>query len=197
MARGMLLHWSVIAGLLAGSFINICLFNAGETLARAKGAPHETMLMAAVEPAQIKPPLPSVQQQQLLSEEPIRVPLEQDDRALLLEATLNDHTPTRLILDTGATYTSISRELAESLGYDLEHAARIKITTANGQVLLPKIVLKSVTLNGYTAHNVEATVMNMPGNVPFSGLLGLNFVKRHRITIDAQAEHLVIEPHGL
>ncbi len=125
---------------------------------------------------------------------PVRVPLEQDDRALMLEATLDHHRKARMILDTGATYTAISRELADELGYDLRHARRVNITTATGQVSLPRVTLKSLTLNGYTAYNVEATVMNMPENVPFSGLLGLSFVKHHRITIDSEQEHLVIEP---
>lgn len=124
------------------------------------------------------------------------VPLRRDDRALMLDATLDKKTSVRLMLDTGATYTTISEELAEKLGYDLEGAQQVRITTANGQVLLPRIRLKSISLGGYTAKNVDATVMPMPSNVPFSGLLGLSFVKNHRITIDTRASHLMIEPAG-
>jgi clan AA aspartic protease (TIGR02281 family) len=127
---------------------------------------------------------------------PVMVPLERDERALMLHATLDNQQTSTLILDTGATYTSISQELAQSLGYDLEHSPRVSITTANGQVLLPKVTLRSLTLNGYTAYNVEATVMPMPKNVPFSGLLGLSFIKNHRVTIDSAADHLVIEPQA-
>lgn len=122
------------------------------------------------------------------------VPLEKDERALMLEAKLNGQKPVTFILDTGATYTSISTDLAEKLGYDLTTAPRVSITTANGRVSMPKVVLRSLTLNGYTAYNVEATVMPMPKHIPFTGLLGLNFVKRHRVTIDLDAQHLVIEP---
>jgi len=39
----------------------------------------------------------------------------------------------------------------------------------------------------FTAHNVEATVMPLPKISRFSGLLGLNFIRHHRITIDAEA----------
>ncbi len=124
------------------------------------------------------------------------VPLKKDNRALMLDATLDDQENATLILDTGATYTAISQSLANRLGYDLTTADRVNITTANGQVSLPKVVLKSLTLNGYTAHNVEATVMPLPNNVPFSGLLGLNFIRQHRITIDAKDQDLVIEAKG-
>lgn len=126
----------------------------------------------------------------------VTVPLRRDERALMLDATLDKRTSVRLMLDTGATYTTISEDLAEKLGYDLEGAQQVRITTANGQVMLPRIRLKSISLGGYTATNVDATVMPMPGNVPFSGLLGLSFVKNHRITIDTQASHLMIEPAG-
>jgi clan AA aspartic protease (TIGR02281 family) len=122
------------------------------------------------------------------------VPLEEDERALILNATIDHRKTAMFILDTGATYTSISEEMASDLGYDLRHVPKVTITTANGQVSLPKIKLSALTLNGYTIHDVEATVMPMPKNVPFSGLLGLSFVKRYKITIDSEASQLYIQP---
>jgi clan AA aspartic protease (TIGR02281 family) len=125
---------------------------------------------------------------------PVRVPLHPDDRALMLTAVVDHYIQAPFILDTGATYTTISTDLARRLGYQPSMAQHIKITTANGEIMLPRVVLKSLTLNGYTAYNVEATVMTMPTNVPFAGLLGMSFIRHHRITIDADAAHLVIEP---
>ncbi len=124
----------------------------------------------------------------------VRVPLTQDEHALMLQATLDNQQDSTFILDTGATYTSISPELAKQLGYDLKHAPKIIITTANGQVAMPKITLKSLSLNGYTAYNVEATVMPLPKHLAFSGLLGLSFIRHHRITIDSEAQQMMIEP---
>jgi clan AA aspartic protease (TIGR02281 family) len=125
----------------------------------------------------------------------VSIPLEQSDQALLLKATVDEVPNVKFLLDTGATYTTISRETAIRLGYDLNNSPKINITTANGQVSMPKIVLKSVTLNGYKVRNVEATVMNLPSGMPFSGLLGLNFVKKNKMTINTQANELVLEPH--
>ncbi len=137
---------------------------------------------------------PNVSQAQphVLLAQPVTVHLNQDGHALTVDTLLNGSKKARLILDTGATYSSISREMAVSLGYNLAHAEKIVLTTANGTTEVPKITLKTVTLDGFTAHNVEATVMTLPKELPFSGILGLNFVKEHRITIDVQAEQLSI-----
>lgn len=192
MVKGSRWQWNLIFGLCLGNLVTLGIYlypqldNDPKTQA--------PFLMAALDSVQVEKALAPLSQNFVQNKSYILVPLEQDERALMLQATLDHQQTSKFILDTGATYTTISQDMAKKLGYDLTHAARVRITTANGQVSLPKIVLKSVTLNGYTAHNVEATVMPMPQNVPFSGLLGLSFVKRHRITIDSEAEHLVIEP---
>ena len=124
----------------------------------------------------------------------ISIPIASDDRALIIDAKVDNTHPATFILDTGATYTSISQDLAQELGYDLSKAPHITITTANGQVSIPKITLKELTMHGYKLHNVEATVISLPKNVPFQGLLGLNFIRRQRVTIDIDSKNVVLEP---
>lgn len=126
----------------------------------------------------------------------IYVPLKPDKRALMLDAEINKDSNLTMVLDTGATYTAISKEAAEDLGYDLESAPKIWVTTANGRVALPKIRLKTIDLNGYVAKDVDATVMTLPSKVPFSGLLGLSFIRNHKITIDTESDKLLIEPRS-
>lgn len=196
MGKVALPQWVLISVLVLGSLLFLLFY---QKSADATGStPSSKVLMAALEPSALRagrlnsPVIPKA-----ITKQGILVPLHQDERALMLEARLDNRKNVTMILDTGATYTTISRDLAEKLGYDLHNAPRVIITTANGQISLPRITLKSLTFNGYTAYNVDATVMNMPRNVPFAGLLGLSFVKHHRITIDYEAEHLVIEPKGV
>lgn len=141
--------------------------------------------------AAVMDPAPAIANQNTKS---ISIPIASDDRALMINATVDKGHAATFILDTGATYTSISQELAEELGYDLSKAPHITITTANGQVSIPKITLKELTLHGYKLHNVEATVISLPKNVPFKGLLGLNFIRRQRITIDIDSKNVLLEP---
>jgi clan AA aspartic protease (TIGR02281 family) len=134
---------------------------------------------------------------QLQPQEGVSVPLQEDDRALILKARLDQSQTVRLLVDTGATYTTISDELAQKLGYSTAAAPKVSINTANGKIRLPRIRLRSLALNGYTVHNVEATVMPMPKNASFSGLLGLSFIRRYRITIDPEAQRLIIQPSSV
>lgn len=195
MAKPTAMHWIAIAGLSL-----CCTFSLGVYAAKnLSDNTLPTVFMAAWHPDSAPQETLSGhvvrrQDTRYTGSAPITIPLAKDERSLMLEATINRDETGLFILDTGATYTTISTAMALRLGYDLSRAPRVTITTANGQVSIPRITLKTLTIGNYTAHNVEATVMPMPKNVPFSGLLGLSFIKRQRVTIDSAAERLVIEP---
>lgn len=126
--------------------------------------------------------------------EQIAVPLKSNRNALMVDALLtqNRHTSTgAFIIDTGATYTSISRQMADQLGLDLENCEKVLITTANGRIEVPKITIEMLNVNGLEARNVEATVIPVRNGSSFSGLLGLSFIRQFVVTIDPQAGHLI------
>jgi clan AA aspartic protease (TIGR02281 family) len=122
------------------------------------------------------------------------VPMDLQPKALFVMASINNRQDGNFILDTGATYMSISKEMAEELGLDLTRTEMVPITTANGKIEVPKVVLKSVKVNGLEARNVEATVMNFKKDASFSGLLGLSFINQFKLTIDPNKGHLMFEP---
>lgn len=157
-------------------------------------APPEQLASATVLPVQRAS---SSQKPAAASSGPINqvsvVPLKSSTQALLVEATLNSKGTGVFILDTGATYTSISREMAEELGLDLENAPTVRITTANGRIEVPKVILHSVTVNGLEARDVEATVIDIRKGSSFSGLLGLSFIKKFKLTIDPGAGQLIFQ----
>jgi clan AA aspartic protease (TIGR02281 family) len=119
------------------------------------------------------------------------VPLKQSKMALLVEATINNRSRGTFIVDTGATYTSISREMADDLGLDLTNCDQIRITTVNGRIYVPKVMIDRLSINGLEARNVEATVIDVPVGSSFTGLLGLSFIKQFKLTIDPAAGELV------
>lgn len=121
------------------------------------------------------------------------VPLKKNTQALMLEATLNNRSSGTFILDTGATYTSISREMAEELGLDLENAPKVRITTANGRIEVPKVTIAKLNVNGLEARDVEATVIDIRKGSSFSGLLGLSFIKKFKLTIDPVAGQIIFQ----
>lgn len=126
------------------------------------------------------------------------VPLKHTKNALMVEATLiNAKTGKRVmgtfILDTGATYTSISEEMAQALGLDTNGGEKVRITTANGRIDVNKVVIDKVQMEGVEAQNVAATVIQVRPDSSFSGLLGLSFIRQFKMTIDPVANQLVFE----
>ncbi len=124
----------------------------------------------------------------------VAVPLKPHNNALMVEAVLNRKVSGTFIVDTGATYTSISQELYESLDpATVRQIGTVKITTANGRIEVPKILIDRVTINGLEARDVEATVIEVREGSSFSGLLGLSFIRQFKLTIDPQEGHLVFQ----
>ncbi|MBK8189103.1 MAG: TIGR02281 family clan AA aspartic protease [Vampirovibrionales bacterium] len=129
------------------------------------------------------------------SRQSVLVPLQPHQNALMVEARLNDLVSANFIVDTGATYTSISQQLADALGDSVKPLGTVRITTANGRIEARKVLIERISVNGVEAHNVEATVIDVRPGSSFSGLLGLSFIRQFRLTIDPQEGLLVFQPH--
>lgn len=126
----------------------------------------------------------------------IAVPLKPSENALIVEAVVRhggQEDQGSFILDTGATYTSISTQMAKNLGINLHNSEKILITTANGRISVPKVLLKNLKVNGVEAHNVEATVIPISKDASFSGLLGLSFIRQFVMTIDTTQNQLIFK----
>lgn len=116
----------------------------------------------------------------------IIVPLMGNGNAYFIDAAING-TSQRLLLDTGASFTTFSAALARQLGFSVPRdAPRVQLSTANGIISAPMITVDSISINGATVANLDVVVIdNMNGN----GLLGLNFLNHFNIDIDqANAE---------
>lgn len=91
----------------------------------------------------------------------------------------------KFVVDTGASFTMISIENALAIGIDPSKANRhIEITTANGIVFAPIIIIPSFRCFGFQRKNLEAVCHNLPPESPVEGLLGLNFLKSAKVVID-------------
>jgi clan AA aspartic protease (TIGR02281 family) len=126
----------------------------------------------------------------------IAVPLKNNRNALMVDAVLTQDGSRGIgtfIIDTGATYTSISQEMAEQMSMDLQNCEKVYITTANGRIEVPKVVIEKLSVNGLEAHNVEATVIQVRHGSSFSGLLGLSFIRQFVLTIDPQGGQLIFQ----
>ncbi len=109
----------------------------------------------------------------------------------MAEVTLEERVKKRLIVDTGSTFTLISRQTANDLGIIIdEDTPVIPGTTVSGTILTPLVTLKSVRVGEAYAENVEAIVHNLPSRQ--DGLLGNSFLNKFKVLLDSANERMTL-----
>ena len=117
---------------------------------------------------------------------------------IINDVTLNDSHKTKFVLDTGATYTTISNNTAARLNISTKNAKTMKIMTGSGYINAPLVRIPSVEVNGLCVRNVEAIVMDLPvhtsgTDLGLAGLLGLSFLEKFKVTVDRANYQVILE----
>ena len=87
--------------------------------------------------------------------------------------------PTRFLVDTGATFVTMSGRKARSLKIDYLRGTRSTAQTAAAVVPVFQVKLQSVSIGGIRLPNVDATVID--GDQPVDVLLGNSFLQHTRM----------------
>lgn len=86
---------------------------------------------------------------------------------------------TRFLVDTGATYVTLSGSKAGQLGIDFRKGSPSQVQTAAAVVKAWTVKLDSVSVGGIRMSNIDATVI--AGDQPFEVLLGNSFLQHTRM----------------
>jgi clan AA aspartic protease (TIGR02281 family) len=115
-----------------------------------------------------------------------------DSSKIKVDAILNGAVKVEFIVDTGASTVLIPIETARGLP-DIGPLPDKKVETklADGTVREgTPIVLRSIEVAGLKAEDVEAVAMDLKGH---DGLLGMSFLNRFHVWIDAEKNELVLK----
>ena len=105
----------------------------------------------------------------------------------------NDFVRAPLAIDTGATFTTVNPRLLRFLGYHPERATeRVQVTTANGLTRAPKIAVSAFGALGLVRRNISVLSLALPSAAGVDGLLGLDFLRGLRLTLDFREGWLTI-----
>jgi clan AA aspartic protease (TIGR02281 family) len=118
---------------------------------------------------------------------------------IIIQVMINQKITRPFAVDTGATYTVISQEIADALYLRPKpKVPLITLQTANGRIQVPLVNLDSVTVGGLKTPNITAAIHNFDDSSDVSGLLGLNFLNRFQMTVDSTNNQLIFKPiHSL
>jgi clan AA aspartic protease (TIGR02281 family) len=128
------------------------------------------------------------------SPDKISIPIEKNGQVVTVEATINQKTSARFVVDTGASYTMISSATAKELDIDIsQNRPTIPFQTANGIIQAPLVSLESIDVGGMEVRNLTAAIHDIAPDSKISGLLGLNFLSSFRMDIDTDKGMLHLE----
>ncbi|HEU4344352.1 MAG TPA: retropepsin-like aspartic protease [Candidatus Binatia bacterium] len=123
---------------------------------------------------------------------PIVVPVYVSGSAVIVPVTLNRKVQTYMVLDTGATYTVISRQLAANL--NLQVATYASLMTANGVIRAALSQLTSLQVGEAEATGLTVAIHDVSPHPRIGGLLGLNYLSQFHTSLDSRRNLLTLAP---
>jgi len=120
-----------------------------------------------------------------------RVPFLPGRRLIAVRAVLNERLDIDLIADTGAQQSAISRDAAERLGLGPPVAARVLVGVGQSPPV-PVVRLDRLRVGASSVVGLEVSVFDLPALLAADGLLGLDFLRRFRVTFEFRSAALVL-----
>ena len=127
---------------------------------------------------------------------PATLPLTKIGNTMLVQVLLNRKQHAHLIVDTGASMTVLSYDLAIELGILSGAGVRLDtVNTAGGSVQVNMTHVKEIRAGSAIARNVSVAIHDLPNPIPgVSGLLGMSFLNHFKVTLDAEQKTLHLAP---
>ncbi len=118
-------------------------------------------------------------------------PFSYEQGAIVVSAKLSagsNSLPVRMVLDTGASFTTISPDAAARLGIAPgPRSPALRVQTASGEAEYPLAVLSSLRLGGMEVGPLAVAVCAPCAVGDKTGLLGLNFTRHFQMIVDNAA----------
>ena len=124
------------------------------------------------------------------------IPLERQNGVWVAQVEFNDLHQAKLIIDTGATFTTISEDLAFDTGIQPDpRSPQINLYTAGGNVQAKMGIAPRIRVGHAGRDHVRVVIHTIP-NLPegIDGLLGLSFFDRFMVRLDHSQRELHLTP---
>jgi hypothetical protein len=100
-----------------------------------------------------------------------------------------------LLVDTGAAYSMLSLIVLRAVGYEPDMATdRRTAVTASRPEIIPVLQVQRFRALGKERLNFPVLCHNLPAGLQVDGLLGLDFIRRHRLNLDFISGFISLRP---
>lgn len=125
----------------------------------------------------------------------IAVPLQRIGSLFVVSIMVNSTRQARLIIDTGASHTVLSRSIASDAQLLTERRpVPVTMQTVGGQVQGEMVRVDSIGVADVEVKNTWAAIYDLPdAPAGVEGLLGLNFFRQFEMTLDSTRNQLYLE----
>ncbi len=121
------------------------------------------------------------------------IPLVRNRDQYIVKVMLNDTIPARLMLDTGASLTVLKTSFANLYGLDNNFSEQnVQVNTAGGITFAAVTELGSLQLGEGKVSPLNVALLDLDG-LEADGLLGMNFLRHFRFSLDQDADSLILE----
>ncbi len=122
----------------------------------------------------------------------VRIPFDPKTHIINAKASMAGH-DLQLVVDTGASLTTMPLSMAKRLGYSKPTNRRVQISTAGGMVEAELALLPWISIGSIRVNKVKVVLMDLPGSLAGKGLLGLNVLRRLNMQIDNENSQLLLQ----
>ena len=112
-----------------------------------------------------------------------KIKLKKYGKDFIVQAILNGSIKVNLLIDTGASISSINNSVLQKLQYKVLNN-NIILNTAAGDIDAKLIQINTLTLDDIAIFDFELTVSSIELSKMFDGLLGMNFLNKFKFYID-------------
>ena len=124
------------------------------------------------------------------------IPLMASGRHFLAPVKAGDKETARLLIDTGASLTTMPSQLLLELKRKKQAArvGHVELKTANGFRFSPLYRIKSFQIGEYILKDLEVAALDMGSGESADGLLGMNVLSQFMFQIDQDRQALILIP---
>ncbi len=111
------------------------------------------------------------------------IPIKIIGEVAVAEVILNGRDKHEFIVDTGASFTNISWNMAKNLGITIdENTPFLPVLTASDLVFKPLVTVRSLSVGKAEVENVDVLIGDLPGDT--GGLLGNSFLYKFKVVLE-------------